>query len=411
MASHTNMSKKEKYILMYEENEVLSFIVTFNDLTEIEIVDKLAHFDKAPFGIKENNTNEENSRVLHGFFASRKIPQPRWDYNLIIKNIGVENSFHLIFKGHGLSLNNHYWFRKEDENLKYKDINFFTNKWDDSFARAVLSGRYKDLKNVDLNVPDILTPGWGVKGWIIEDDGPKLYKLGIAKDHYEEAVAEVLSSRLAQRLFNKGEAVEYELKQIYGKYASVSKPILTVDEELVHLSDVLSNEVDDLYRKRFLDHNVTREFFKDLDKYDVPGLKDFFTKISCFNSLCFVTDLHFNNLSAIKNNKTGEIRLAPLFDFGHSFGSSTSARNFLSTINSGTFALIYFLYGDLDPDWDYSWYHPESLIGFEDEIRELLPKSEFYTPELVNNIINVYQHQKEELDKMARKYAKEKEAN
>ena len=32
----------------------------------------------------------------------------------------------LLFKGHGLSLSNHYWFKKENEKPSYDDINFFT---------------------------------------------------------------------------------------------------------------------------------------------------------------------------------------------------------------------------------------------------------------------------------------------
>ena len=393
------MDKKVKYILMYQDEEVLSFLVTFGERNDIEILEKLDHFDKAPYGVKEKELPRSMNMALYRFFNARSIPPTRKDYEQIIKYTGVKDTFELSFKGHGLSLSNHYWYRKEDEHLKYADINFFTNKWDDSFAKAVLSGNYQDLQNVDLNVPDIVTAGWGVKGWLCEEC-PKLYKMGIDNAHSDESLAEVLASRLAKRMFKEDESVEYQLKEIYGRYASVSKCIIGVDEELVPLSNVLPHELYNLYRDKNINRDVEAKFFETVSKSTLPGAFQFFTKLSCFRSLCFVNDLHFDNLSAIRNIKTNEVRLAPILDLGGAFGSSANGKKQLSTINLGTYMLIYFAYGNLDPKWDYSWYNPDSLIGFEDDIKELLSKSEFYTPQLIDNIIDVYTHQKNFLDEM-----------
>lgn len=388
---------------MHQNDEVLSFSVAFDDGVDCQIIEKRSGFDKAPFKLDKDSSIEKLNNLLTGFLSSRAISSTRWDYQEIIKYTGVKNSYELSFKGHGLSLSNHYWYQKEGENLKYEDINFFINKWDDSFARCVLKGDYKSLQNVSLVVPDLVTPGWGVKGWLCEEDGPRLYKIGIAKDHYEEPIAEVLSSRFAKRIFNKGEVVEYKLKKIYGKYASTSKVMIRENEELVPLSDVLPFETQALYEKRSRDHNITKEFFQKLGQSDIPGLKEFFVKIACFRTLCFVNDLHFNNLSVIRNITTKEMRLAPLFDLGSSFGSSQRARAALSKINKATYVIIYFLFSDLDPSWDYSWYKKELLDGFEDEIKEYLSKSDFYTDELINRIIDVYHRQKDALDEIAQK--------
>ena len=394
---------RERYILMHRNDEILSFFVSFDDGLRCEIIEKRSGFDKSTFCVDKEISMEKLNSLLSSFLTSRAIPMTRWDYEEILKNTGAKNVYELSFKGHGLSLSNHYWYQKEGESLKYEDINFFTNKWDDSFARCVLKGDYESLKNVSLNVPDLVTPGWGVKGWLCKEDGPHLYKIGIAKDHYEEPVAEVLASRFAKRLFNKNEVVDYQLKEIYGKYASASKVIIGIDEELVPLSDILSWRTHELYRARNNDHDVTKAFFRELDQCDVPGLKEFFVKISCFRSLCFVNDLHFDNLSVIRNINTGEMRLAPLLDLGSSFGSSERARNMLSKANKATYMIVYFIYSDLDPDWDYSWYKPELLDGFENEIKEYLSKSDFYTDELIDNIIDVYHHQKDALNTIAGK--------
>lgn len=393
------MKNKKEYILMYEDDEVLSFSVDFKN-RKIKVLKKLEHFDKAPLNVKNEETNIDSALLT--FFNVRAIAPQRHDYQDILNATGCKNYFELSFKGHGLSLANHYWYKKEGENLKFADINFLTNKWDDSFARAVLKGDYEALKTCDLNVPDIVTPGWGVKGWIY-DNGPKLYKLGIQKDHYEENIGEVLASKLIQRLLNDGEVVKYELVKINDKYASVSPLMIDIDEELIPLSDVLSSSLLNLFHSKQNDKNALKLFFEQVKELKIPGVYDFFVKQHSLRTLCFISDLHCYNVSVIRNLKTGEMRMAPLYDLAGAFGSSRSGRETISNFSKGTYLVVYYLFSGLDPDWDYSWYDPNKLIGFEEEIRDMLSKSSFYTPELIERIISVYHQQIEYLNKVAKK--------
>ena len=66
--------------------------------------------------------------------------------------------------------------------------------------------------------------------------------------------------------------------------------------------------------------------------------------------------------------------------------------------------MVYFIYGTPDPEWDLSWYNPNSLDGFEKEIREYLSLSSFYDQILIDAIINVFEHQKASLDEAALKH-------
>lgn len=391
------MNKKEKYILMNKNKEVLSFFVNLHNSIKFEVIERLGSIDLLPYKMKDSSTNEELSVSLMKFFNGRTIANNRYDYEDILKATNSKNSFELVFKGHGLSLIDHFWFKKENESLKYEDINFFTNKWDDTFGRAVLAHDYEALKKASLEVPDLTTAGWACKGWIY-DNGPVLYKLGNSKDHYEEPIVEVLASRLANRIFAPGDVLKYELKEMNGKYISTSRVMIGIDEELVPLASVLPPSVNDIYRNIDLDKKELRHFFNIASQSNIPGLKEFFVKLMCLRSLCFTNDLHFNNISMIRNLKTNEMRLAPLYDLASSFGSTANGRVFLSNLNKGSYIIIYFIYGNLDPNWDYSWYDPDKLIGFEDEIREYLSKSEFYTDTLINHIIDVYKVQKRYLD-------------
>lgn len=394
------MKNKETLILMYKDFEVLSFEVNYKSRPKIQILEELEHFDLAPYGIKKDN--EKNNQILLRFFNSRKIAENRWDYDLIIKNVGCEDSFELAFKGHGLSLSNHYWFKRIGEELKYDDINFFSNKWDDSFARSVLNGKYEELSKYDLNVPDIVTQGWAVKGWIY-DNGPKLIKLGIVKDQYEDSLGEVLASRLASRILKEDEVLKYDLVKVGDKYGSICKPLVDIDEELVPLSVVLPHDLYELFLGKNNNKDKNREFFKRVSEYGMPELYELFVKISCLRSLCFISDLHFDNICVIRNTKTGKLKPAPIHDLAGAFGTSRTGKEFITKLNKGSYFIIYFLFSFLESSWDYSWYDSSKLEGFESEIREILSKSSFYTPDLLEKIIDVYQHQKEALDEIKTK--------
>ncbi len=379
---------------MYKDYEVLRFSY---DLDDIKLVEKLEHFDKAPYGLDKKDNID---MALFRFFNVRTIPFQRPGYEEILKATNCDSSLELSFKGHGLSLSNHYWFKREGENLKYDDINFFTNKWDDTFGRLLLKGDYAALKDADLNVPDIVTSGWGAKGWIY-NNGPKLYKQGIDNGNPEEAICEALASKVARRILKENEVVRYDLDFFEGKYASVSSPVVGMDENLVPLSNVLPHTLYGIYREMSRNKDLQKKFFEEVVKVGLPDLYDFFVKVSCLRTLLFVSDLHFDNLSFIHDQKTGELKMAPIIDLGGSFGSSKSGREFIKNFNKGSFILIYFIFSGLNPDWDYSWYNPDSLIGVEDDIKEFLSKTNFYTPELVDRVIEVYHHQKESLDEAA----------
>ena len=389
----------QRYILMSRDDEVLSFSFDFAT-KKFEFLAKLAHFEKAPFAMKKENA--DLCYELYDFFKGRSITEHRHGYKQILEATGCKDTLELIFQGHGLSLSNHFWFKKEGESLSYKDINFFEHPWDDRFGRALLNDDFDALKDCSYEVPDILTQGWAIKGWIY-DHGPKLYKLGIQKGHAEESLSEVLTSSLARRMFASDEVVSYELKQWNEEYASSCSPMITIDEELVHLSEILPPRLADLYSEKSKSRKAAKEFFHAIKEEGIDGLEELFIKLSCLRSLCFIGDLHFDNIAMIRNINTGELRPAPFFDLAGAFGSTKSGQEFLSKPNQGSLLIVYFFFGNLDPEWDYSWYDPRRLEGFEDEIRATLSKSPFYSPSLIDTIIDVYSHQKKALDKLSKK--------
>lgn len=386
---------------MHKNNRVLSFEISFQDSFYFKVLEKLEHFEKAPMNIVNASSEESLKYAVLTLLNGRTISSSRWDYEEILKATNCKSSLELSLKGHGLSLSDHYWYKKENEDLKYENINFFENEWDDSFGRAILNGDYEALRSVSLNVPDIVISGWAAKAWILENGERYLYKLGINKGNYDECLGEVLASRCAIRLFGEKEVVKYELKQVNGTYASVSKCIVNIDDEMIPIDTLLPIKLKEMYYSGHKDRDIIRKFLDQLREMGLNDLYETYVKIMCLKTLIFVNDFHFHNVSILRNIETGATRIAPLYDLGGAYGSGEKGKQILSNINTGTLFLVYFVYGMLEPEWDYSWYDSSKLDGFEDELKEVLSKSEFYTPVLIENIINVYHHQKRHLDEMA----------
>ncbi len=393
------MGKEKAYLFMRKDEEILRFSVDFKR-RDVKILEKKEGYFKG-LGLYGMGKDEDTDAALFSkFFARRCIPMMRHGYEEILKATGCKDTFELSFQGHGLSLSNHYWFQEEGEHLSYKDINFFENRWDDAFGRALLYEDYETLSKCSYEVPDIVTPGWAMKGWVYED-GPKLCKLGIAPGRNEESLGEYLASRLAQRLFPKGEVLEYGLKQWGDRYLSVSSPIVGMEEELVPLSDVVPSDLYAMYRERGTDKETMRKFYESLSALGMPEVESLFHKVACLRSLAFVSDLHFDNLGILYNPEKKTLKAAPFFDLAGAFGGGKRGRDFLQELSPATLMIVFFIFGGLEPSWDYSWYDPKRLEGFEEEIRDTLSKSPFYTPVLLDNIIAVYLRQKASLDNIA----------
>ena len=86
------MSKKEKYILMYKDYEVISFSIELGKRNKLDVTEKLERFDLAPYGMNNDTPQEELNRILFRFFNSRTIPPTRWDYEDILKATNCKNS-------------------------------------------------------------------------------------------------------------------------------------------------------------------------------------------------------------------------------------------------------------------------------------------------------------------------------
>ena len=59
---------------MYQDDEVFSFSITFGKTNKIEVLEKLNHFDKAPYGINENTSMEDEKEYFLDSLIDVRLP-------------------------------------------------------------------------------------------------------------------------------------------------------------------------------------------------------------------------------------------------------------------------------------------------------------------------------------------------
>ncbi len=111
-------------------------------------------------------------KFLEEWVKSRAIPSARPGMLKLYNSLGT-NSAELFIKNAGISLTDTYWF-KTDENIKWTDVNFHTNGFDQVLAEYYLDGNFSQKIKKS---PDFTTDGCMEKFWIVSDGLPYLVKM------------------------------------------------------------------------------------------------------------------------------------------------------------------------------------------------------------------------------------------
>ena len=128
------------------------------------------------------------------WFTSRKIPASRAHLDELQQKTGLSMD-QLLEKSWGLSLSDSYWIKPVEENVKWKDINFFENDFTDDVGEFLVEG--KELGS--LFSPSNTTDGVMKKKWIIKNGIRYLVKQA-PENMGTQHLNEVLSYQIAKTL-------------------------------------------------------------------------------------------------------------------------------------------------------------------------------------------------------------------
>ena len=366
-----------KYTLMNGIHEVLEFDIDSKQkrINNICICDG---FNYAPLYFKRDKLKQNMLSFMH----MRSIDSKRRDANNIFKALGVENEYELALRSYGLSLTDCYWYRPYGSELNWKDINCFDRNFDTTFGSALLRHDYKTLKKANFMTPDCTLGGICKKAWIRINGELMLLKSEASQAKFVER-SELLASELTKRLLKSSDYIEYRQVKYFGEDYIACPCMIKLGEEFIpagYITRLLGKIEWDSFKIISKDKKSLDLFTKVLKNFGMKNIESYFAKLGAVFNLTLSGDCHVNNFGFIRDSKSMKLRPAPLFDRGRSFGSfgqpmvngDISVAKYAIKSPQAMFFILLFNSIVLHSEWDYSWYDPASLYGFENEIGHML---------------------------------------
>lgn len=380
------------YILMHKNIKVLSFELTSNSYIEkiIDIYDK----DHLPFSTERDI--DLDKKAISQWWADRSIPLSRDDYENIRSNLPEDNSLSLVVKTHALSLNDQYWIKREDENIDYDDISFFSNKYSNDVGDVIIG--IKNSGDIDYYSPDSTSNGNLKKRWKNIDGKNYLLKAG-SKPYQYEIFNEIIASKIMDML--NIEHVNYSFVIDNNHIFCASQNFISYNEDYVTAYQLRYS------KKQRNDISLYDHLLSIYKSIGIPNYQRIFDQLLFIDYILGNTDRHLNNFGVIRDAKTLEfLCAAPIYDTGACLGYNLGDdelkhaynlewKPFQSQKNKDQLSLIS----------DYSWLDIDSLKSIPTEIDRLLDHYEAYISNnrkdaiisfLVNRINNILKKLKKE---------------
>lgn len=156
-------------VLEFEYFEYAGYVLNVGDI-----------FDESrvPIGMYVNGQPKPDGNAATNWWRSRGIPATRDGLRSVLGAAGIASGKELLDRSMGLSLSDQYWVRPIDaDNLRWEDLNFFHNDFDERLGSALFFGESSRID--DVNTPDVTSAGDLPKRWVITDDGTRtLIKAG-----------------------------------------------------------------------------------------------------------------------------------------------------------------------------------------------------------------------------------------
>jgi len=341
-------------VLDMQIDEETGYVAKLNDVYNI---------NHLPLGIIVFKTRVDR-KALNDWWTGRSIPASRDGIRDALETLGVYSTALLLSKCYGLSLSDQYWIRPKDSNLTWEKVNFFQNDFTLDIGEILFGREPADPHNISLMSPDNTSDGWLKKKWIIVD-GKRVLMKGGSGVFKQEPFNEVIASAVMRRL--NIPHIDYTLTFDGGKPYSLCENFITPDTDLVPAWRVRES-----IKQDNRDSNYTH-LLRCCDAFGIPGVRAALDKMLVLDYIILNEDRHYNNFGFIRNAETLQwLGCAPVFDSGTSLwyntqrvGSSTESKPFRKS-HAEQIKLVE----------DLSWFDAGALDGIEDEINEILSKSE-----------------------------------
>lgn len=294
-----NKNRKVALVELSREN-------TINEIFEIFDI------DYAPLSLKNANSNKiiNNVKALNNWFLGRGIPSWRKDIESLLDNLKISSPNELLDKAYGLSLSDQFWIKEETQDIKWEDINFFTNdfKYKGYLKLSLSSSNFNE--EIDLYSPNNTTDGMLQKAWIIENKKRILVK-GTYSPSRQEPLNEWLVSQICKRL--EIDYCNYDVDIMDNKIVSKCEDFINENEEIITAYDIFNSET------KSNNMNDLEHYIGILEKNQVPNARKKVQDMILIDFIVMNFDRHLRNFGIVRNveNLKWE-RVTPIFDTGES---------------------------------------------------------------------------------------------
>lgn len=292
-------------------------LIEYNSYNVISKIYEIYNIEYAPLAVFNASKNRSSSltKTVNDWFRGRGIPSWRKDLEKLLDKLGVSSSVELLNKSYGLSLSDQYWLKDVNSDVKWENINFFTNDFEyEAYLDASLDSSSKSIVSLDKNIfksPNNTTDGMLQKGWIIES-GKRVLVKGTYTSSKEEPINEYLASQICKRL--GFDYCNYEVEwSDKTKLISKCNDFINENEELISAYDIYNSE------KKPNNISDYEFYIQILEKHNVPNARENMENLFILDYLMLNNDRHLKNFGIIRNVNTLKWeKVAPIFDTGES---------------------------------------------------------------------------------------------
>lgn len=371
LKTDTSVTKEtELYVLKHKDLDVA--MVQIDLLTgSIDYVLEVYMPEELPIGC------DRTGEGIIEWWKSRAIPDTRRGIRQVLRQLNEETNLSLMLSAYGLSLTDHYWMQPVDQELYWKDLNFYENDFSDELGNLLTDSERIDLDdNISKFSPSSSVNGEMKKKWVIRDGKRYLMKVNLS-NYGQQAVNEKIACCLYERL-GWANYVSYIVEKIVvdgEEYPCSLNPLFTSNEtEFVSGYQLIKrykipNDISNYEAmiRLAVQYGMKEEDVRKQLEYTI--LTDF---------LLSNVDRHFSNFGFLYSAKDHRfIKMAPIYDNGNALFYDQEI------IPSGTNLLKIPVNSFCKREVDMLRYVKEKgridlgkLDGFSKEVEELL---KFYT--------------------------------
>ena len=313
-------NKEIEYYLLHKDLPLLEFKVFKNSVVIGEC--KVLDFDKLPLYLQVKNGIVIDEYV-NEWLNNRSMRLNRLHYDRLVNILKLEddngvkkkiNEKSLVIRSNALSLNDCYWIRPKNVNIKWKEINYFDNDFDVAINRLYCNTLEIHQPKKFKGTPNNTTAGQLRKVWEINKENERIL---IKKT--DGVKTDVINEKIVSDYLDicGVEHIKYDLVEKYNGLCCSCKNACSEKKEYISFEDLLANKYNDFLDDR---ENVV-EVVKQINK-KINYIEQFENMI-LIDILFGNNDRHWGNFGVLRDSNTFEIiNYMPIFDNGFSMCGS-----------------------------------------------------------------------------------------